>query len=194
MGYAEEHFSRLEKLGLTTNTEIAAWLAGPNRKASSYSNYAVQLQEPFAIREEIQRTDDYEELKRLKGESENTLVVDSRTVDMANTKMQKVSKELAKITEKRRQERLKQEKAEREKAHEERMAAQARAKEERIARELAEKQLADIRAQEEREAKRQAANQVRLDALARKEEVRRIARELEISQRELRLNQEAQNV
>lgn len=117
MGYKEEIFKRLEKKGYTNVSQIKRWLAGKDtpgytriRPESSFSNFAAQLAEPFGLREEIEKTDDFEELKRLEQEAENIPIYDSKTVEMARKKKEAISKELVKLTEERKEKRLGEEK------------------------------------------------------------------------------------
>ena len=71
-GYKEEIFSRIELSGFKSKSEIQSWLAGPNKNPSSYSNFAVQLQEPFAISEQAKTSKNLRELSILEQEA-NTL-------------------------------------------------------------------------------------------------------------------------
>lgn len=93
MGYKEEIFQRLEMTGLRDKKEIADWLAGPKRSASSYSNFAIQLQEPFAIREEIEKSKDFRELARLKNDAIGTEINETVTIKMIDERIKVVRRE-----------------------------------------------------------------------------------------------------
>ena len=118
MGYKEEIFERLEQTNFRTVSEISSWLAGPKSfggkksKAFSYNNFAVQLQEPFAIRELASKSEDFDELRDLKNRLD---IDDSKTKRIIENRMSTLSQELAEITEKRREERLERERIEKEK-------------------------------------------------------------------------------
>jgi len=92
MGYKEEIFERVEIEGLTTISEIKSWLAGPKRKPSSYHNFAVQLQEPFAIREEAESIDETDpsnapRLRELMEDTRTMSIDDAITRKIVKTKL-----------------------------------------------------------------------------------------------------------
>jgi hypothetical protein len=113
LSYKEELFQRIEVRGLTTKNEIRDWLAG-NRKKSSYENIAIQLQEPFAIRELAAKEDDYEKLRDLRKQSTQMEVKDKTTTTLIDKKMKDIAKELKRLSAEREAQRLEQEKIERE--------------------------------------------------------------------------------
>jgi len=116
-GYKEEIFERLELTNFTSKSEIQDWLSGKGtkheKKRSGYSNFATQLQEPFAIRDAVEITDDFDELKKLKKEAQSMAIIDNKTENIIQDKMDLISKELTKITEERKEERLAKEAEER---------------------------------------------------------------------------------
>jgi hypothetical protein len=122
MGYIEEIFERIEVTGLTTKSEIQDWLSGQGtkhqKKRSGYSNFAAQLQEPFAIREDLERTEDFDALRTLRNQARTVEVPSARVqlVKDIEAKMSVVSKELVRITEERVEKRLEEKRLERTKA------------------------------------------------------------------------------
>jgi len=118
VGYKEEIFSRLEMTGFTTKSEVQDWLSGQGtahqKKRSGYSNFASELQEPFAIREELERIDDFDELRTLRNQAQTIGMSNARDtlVKDIEAKMSRVSNELAKITEERVKKRLEKERIE----------------------------------------------------------------------------------
>lgn len=116
-GYKEEIFSRLEISGFENVSDISKWLAGPKRKASSYRNFAVEMQEVFAIRQQVESATEFEELTELKKDANR---IDSsfgryRTdlIKEIDTRQKTLGEELARISEERREQRLSEEKAQR---------------------------------------------------------------------------------
>lgn len=106
MSYKEELFSRVELAGLSTKNEIRDWLAG-DRKKSSYENIATQLQEPFALREEAEREDDYDKLRELKKQAQKMEVKDDKTIKLIDERMGVILKELEEIQKQREEEKSK---------------------------------------------------------------------------------------
>jgi len=90
----EDIFHRIEKsLVSPTKLEIQNWLAGPKRSASSYKNIAVILQEPFAIRNAVVRTNNLDEAEDLYNQSTITEIFDSKTENLAKSKFEKLQRE-----------------------------------------------------------------------------------------------------
>ena len=63
MGYLEAIFERLEtEYNNPTKSEIQDWLAGVGtkyeKKRDSFSNFAIILQEPFALRQQVEKIDE----------------------------------------------------------------------------------------------------------------------------------------
>ena len=120
MGYLESIFERLEtEVVSPTTSSIQDWLSGQGtahqKKRSGYRNVAVQLQEPFAIREELERTDDFDALRTLRNQAQTVQVSTARRdlVSDIESKMSTVAQELAKISEERAEIRLEEEQLER---------------------------------------------------------------------------------
>ena len=107
MGYKEEIFSRLELTNFKTRSEVQDWLSGQGtaheKKRSGYRNAAVQFQEPFTIREELEKTDDFDALRTLRNQAQTVEISNARRdlVSDIESKMEVVAKELAKISEER---------------------------------------------------------------------------------------------
>lgn len=118
MSYKEELFSRIEIAGLSTKNEIRDWLAGDRNKLS-YENIAVQLQEPFALREEAEKETDYDKLRELRKQAQKMSVSDTKTIRIIDERMSTVSKELETIQKQKEAEKLKISVAEKEIALEE---------------------------------------------------------------------------
>lgn len=86
------------------------------KQRSGYSNFATQLQEPFAIREELERTEDFDELRELRNQAQTIKISNARNklVKDIESKMSVVAKELAEISEERREKRIETERLEKE--------------------------------------------------------------------------------
>ena len=93
MGYKEEIFDRLEQTGISTIGEIKGWLAGPKKNPESYQNFAVQLQEPFAIREQAEKTKNIKKLESLKNDSIGTSVSETKTVKLIQNRINTIRTE-----------------------------------------------------------------------------------------------------
>ena len=116
MGYLESIFERIEtEISSPTASSIQDWLSGQGtkhqKKRSGYRNISIQLSEPFAIREELQTTDDFDALRTLRNQA-RTISVSTARRDLVNdieSKMSTVAKELVKISEERVEIRLEEE-------------------------------------------------------------------------------------
>ncbi len=114
-GSLEELFER-EEIGFHSYDDIVDYLSGDGkRKKSSYKNAAIILSEPLGIREELEKTDDFDALRVLKNQAQTVEMPNARNtlVKDIQAKMNIVSEELAKISEERAEVRLEAEQLER---------------------------------------------------------------------------------
>ncbi len=115
MGSLEDLFER-EEVGFHSYNDIVDYLSDKGkRKRSSYRNTAIILAEPLAIREELERTDDFDALRTLRNQAQ-TVDISSAKKDLVSdieSKMSTIAKELAKISEERAEIRLEEEQLER---------------------------------------------------------------------------------
>ena len=92
MSYLESLFTRIEiEIVSPTKSDIQKWLAGPKRKPSSYSNVATILQEPFALRDEIESIpgtfEDAPELRALRSDVDSMEIKDQTTITIYEKKL-----------------------------------------------------------------------------------------------------------
>ena len=120
IGYLESIFERIEtEISSPTASNIQDWLSGQGtkhqKKRSGYRNISIQLAEPFAIREELETTDDFDALRTLRNQARAIPVSNARRdlVSDIEAKMEVVAKELARITEERVEIRLEEKQLER---------------------------------------------------------------------------------
>lgn len=117
MGSLEDLFERKE-VAWNSYDNILSYLSNNGkRNKNSYKNTAVILSEPSGLKDMIDRTEDYDELRKIKMEIKG-LEIDSAKKELnaiAETKMKKISEELSRISEERKQKRLEEERIERDK-------------------------------------------------------------------------------
>jgi hypothetical protein len=119
MGSLEDLFIRVEQSRNTTYQSILNWLSDNGKKnKDSFRNVATQLQEPFAIKTELDKTTDYDKLRTLKKQANNLDIAKAKNelVKEIDTKMEFVSKDLSTLMKQRAIEAEKEKRQAREKA------------------------------------------------------------------------------